>query len=307
MHFDYMKILRKSSLDIATYLPTFSAAASIFGCAALFLPLMIPRVASAVPVYTVIHQSDAFAFTGPSQTVGPQNTPIDFSFNDFTEFQNRNRGNVQARAGQGSLGITATASNNGLFAPQRQEVNAIFQFNTIFGSLGTDPVSVIMNLTLGGIVIPGNGGTYTVSVLAGLEGVPSARSGGSYSEVTGGGTQQDGMLSAFSDDGTDQAIATNPFLVPVNQPVQLFMMLSTSQVYSTVPGSIDFGSTMELSNLGDVFTIIGADGITVNSADAGIVNNRFGETVQAPEPGTLALFGIGVVGLVVIRQRRKAP
>jgi len=63
---------------------------------------------------------------------------------------------------------------------------------------------------------------------------------------------------------------------------------------------------MELSNLGDVFSIIGADGITVNSVDAGIVNNRFGQTAQVPEPGILALFGIGVVGLGAMRRRRTA-
>jgi len=197
MHFHYMSFFRNPPLNIAKWLPCCSTAALIFGGAALFLPLTVPRVASALPAFTVIHQSDAFAFTGPSQTIGPQNTPIDFSFNDFTDFQNRNRGNVQARAGEGSLGITATASNNGLFSPQRQEVNAIFQFHTIFGSQGTDPVSVILNLTLGGIVIPGNGGTYTVSVLAGLEGVPSSRSGGSYSELTGGEHNRMACLAHF--------------------------------------------------------------------------------------------------------------
>lgn len=286
---------------------SFFATALVCGAVALIFPLTVSHVASAAPVYSVIHQSDTFGNAGPSQVIGPRDTPIDFSFNGFTDFQERNTGNVQARAAQGSLGITAIASNNGGFtSPQRQEVNASFQFDTIFGSSGTSPIDVILNLTLSGIITPGNNNRHTVSVFAGPAGVPSSQSSGSYSEILGGPTIQDGLLSGFSDDGTDQTISTNPFTVSVNQPVSVFMQLFTGQPYAPIPGSIDFGGTMELSNVGDVFTIVGAQGITVNSLDAGIVNNRFGEQLSTvPLPAALPLFGTGLAAMGFIGWRRK--
>jgi len=47
------------------------------------------------------------------------------------------------------------------------------------------------------------------------------------------------------------------------------------------------------------------DGFTANSVSGQIVDNVFVGQGAVPEPGTLALFGIGLVGLLTSRRRKK--
>ena len=268
-------------------------------------------LAGAAPIYELDHFRDTFNSTvhAPGGDVGPQGTPIDYDFAfQSVHFLDRNFGEVHANVGAGSIGISARAFNNGQFAPQRQEVFASFTFDVIFGSAGSSPIDVVMNLDLSGSIDPGPLFS-TVQVRAGL---PSNFSSGSYSEnndPNSGSPFRDGMLSGFTANGATQSISTGILNVPVNVPVTMFMRLNTIQGYQPDDPRILFGDTMSLTTTGDVFTILGpnADGITVNSADAGIVDNRFGQTdfgMDVPEPGTLTLLGAGLAGLGWVRRRR---
>lgn len=273
--------------------------------------VLASAVAGAAPIYELDHFQDTFNSTvhAPGGDVGPQGTPIDYDFAfQSVQFQDKNFGEVHANVGPGSIGISARAFNNGLFAPQRQEVFASFTFDVVFGSAGSNPIDVVMNLDLSGAIDPGPLFS-TVQVRAGL---PTSFFSGSYSEnndPNSGSPFRDGMLSGFTANGATQSISTGTLSVPVNVPVTMFMRLNTIQGYQIEDPRIVFGDTLSLTTLGDVFTILGpnADGITVNSADAGIVDNRFGQTdlgQDVPEPGTLTLLGAGLVGIGWVRRGR---
>ncbi len=274
---------------------------------AIALALVLPAGVAAAPIYFVNHNADALGNTGPNETVGPQDTPIDYSFNGVTYFTGANTGNVQATVNQGTVGISARATNNGGFAPQRQEVVASFTFDTIFGSVGTNPIDVAMNLMISGQILNPPSFVYsTLEVVAGRIG--SGISSGGYRESATEPTIQNGMLSGFVADGSQQSISTAVFSVPVNVPVQLLLQLNTIQPYATTSPLIDFANTLTLSTIGDVFTILGGETITVNSVDAGIVNNQFSSAAVVPIPAALPLFagGLGLLGLLGWRRKRVA-
>ncbi len=281
------------------------------GAAAFAAIALSSSFARAAPIYELDHFRDTFNSTvhAPGGNVGPQGTPIDYDFAfQSVHFLDRNFGEVRANVNAGSIGIAARAFNNGQFAPQRQEVFASFTFDVVFGSAGNSPIDVVMNLDLSGSIDPGP----LFSTLQVRAGLPSNFSSGSYSEnndPTSGSPFRDGMLSGFTANGATQSISTGILNVPVNVPVTMFMRLNTIQGYQLDDPRILFGDTMSLTTTGDVFTILGpnADGITVNSADAGIVDNRFGQTdlgIDVPEPGTLTLLSAGLVSLGWARRRR---
>lgn len=273
------------------------------GIAALAMLPIMTLPSQAAPLYSLSHNSDAFGNTGPTDTIGPQGTPISYSFNGLTYITGANVGTVEANVGQGSMGIFGVAANDGRFAIQRQEVFTGFTFDVIFGSAGNDSINVALNLMLDGLIELGNAGSKTIEVFAGPNG--AIQTGDYIKYATDPFLTRIGLLSGFSDDGTEHSITTNVFSVPVNVPVNMMLGLRTGQTYSTIPGSISFGSTFSLSTIGDVFTIVGADGIDVNSVDAGIVNNRFGATA-VPAPATLPIFLVGLIGLgVTLRSLRR--
>ena len=183
--------------------------------AALVLLLWsIPTAASAGPIYTLVHNADAFGGTGPIDTIGPQGAPIDYDFAyQPTYFTGANYGEVHANVNPGSMGITARTFNNGLYAPQRQEVSAEFAFDVIFSSPGTENINVVMNMDLSGFIgVPDFYQTAFVRA-----GAPNAASSGTYTRYTNS-LNRNGMLSSFSADGTVQTIHTNPINVPVKRP-----------------------------------------------------------------------------------------
>lgn len=265
------------------------------------LALAIPTDAQAAPSYFLNHNADAYGNTGPIESAGPQATPIDYDF----EYQqtyflaNSNFGEVHANIDPGSIGIYALTDNKGVGAGQRQEVSASFDFDVVFSSPTSDPISTSLNLDLSGVVNPAFGALGGIQVLAGTT---SMYGSGAYSENPQPGiVVSEDMLAGFVDDGTVNSVST-PVLnnIPVNTIVRFKIELDTFLTYGPgVQSTIEFGSTFSLTTSGDVFTILGpnAGDISVDSEDAGIVNNRYG---QVPEPSSLVLLCLGVPGLLML-------
>lgn len=265
----------------------------------------LPATAAAAPVYTFNHFIDTYNSSAlAANNPGQQSSPIDYDFAyQSVHWQDKNFGEVHGHVHAGSLGIYAHAYNNGLYAPQRQEVGASFTFDVMFASPTSDPVDVVMNLALSGTISPPGGFRSTVSVAAGAQGINPA-SGGQFSRsgTASPATTSSGMLAGFVDDGSVQTISTAVMSVPVNVPVTMFIALSTVQPYHNANPVIDFGHTVSLASGGDVFTLLGpnAAGVTVDSVDAGIVDNQF--VAAVPLPGAAWLLA-GVV-LPLLRRRR---
>ncbi|AEF99878.1 hypothetical protein [Methylomonas methanica] len=89
----------------------------------------------------------------------------------------------------------------------------------------------------------------------------------------------------------------------------MLIAMKVASGYSTTAPVVDFGHTLSLATLGDVFTIAdaykGMD-IRVNSVDAGIVDNRFSRNANVPIPGMGPLIGLGLIGLWVRRFKAAA-
>ena len=258
---------------------------------------------SAAPVYILDHFQDTYNSTthAPGGDVGPQSTPIDYDFPfQSVHWQDKNYSEVHANIGPGSVGIFDRAYNVGVYAPQRQEVYATFQFDVQFDSAGSSPIDVVVNLQLSGMISEPHFLYSTVEVSAGL--VSGPYSWGNYSEISDPNSTsplRSGMLSGFTADGSVQQVSTGVLSnVPVNQPVPFFLTLKTSNPFTVEDPQISFGNTLSLSTTGDVFSVP-AD-ITVNSADANIVNNRY---QGIPEPASAMILTIGVSCLAARRRR----
>jgi hypothetical protein len=268
---------------------------------AITLALTSLQAAWAAPIYHVLHLQDTFNTTTLGGEVGPQGTPIDYDFayqevdafypEDPNLLQPRNLSEVHANVGQGFVGVFDRAFNNGVYAPQRQEVVATFLFDVFFGSGTSDPIDVSMNLELSGQIF-GTGLSH-VNILAGASSHGAlGQSGGSYAEVNGD-IIQSGMLASFSANGAVQPLSTGLLQnIPVNVPVQFVLQLSTINGFHPTNPRISFNNALNLATGDDVFAV--PAGITVDSTDANIVNNSF----AIPEPSTLALWAIGMTGLL---------
>lgn len=270
----------------------------------------LPCGAAAASIYSVYHNADAYGQTGPIETVGPQGTPIDYDFGyQGTYVAAANFGEVRADVNPGAIGIYARTINLGGYAVQRQEVTASYTFDALFSSPTNDPISVILNLDLSGQIQAATGGG-TVQVFVGTANQAGIqRSLGTYDRNNGVITK-DGMLSSFVDSGTKRTVSTGTFVqVPVNVPTGFEITLKTTQGYFPWENHvISFGNTLNLTTLGDVFTILGpnAAAVRVDSVDAGIVDNRFGRVSGVPEPSSITLLGLGGVGLLGLGWRRRS-
>ncbi|MCG6856896.1 MAG: hypothetical protein LJE67_02390 [Salaquimonas sp.] len=274
-------------------------------CAALasLVVLLSPATGDATTTYSFTHNADGYGSTGPIESVGPQNTPIDYSFSGVTYFTGANSSDVSAHVGPGSIGISSQTHNNGGYAVQRQEITARVQFDVLFESAASGTVSVAMNLLLSGMVDPTAYLYSTVIVEAGKTMGVGQHSSGQFSEI-GIPTPSDpnpirtGMLASFVDDGTEQSISTLPFEVELNQLTTLYIALSTIQPYATDDPSISFGDTLKLTTLGDIFTNPGGSSFTDITVNGDFISDNRLNTVPLPAALPLLAAGFGLLSLM---------
>lgn len=281
---------------------------TVFLLAAFASVASMPSV-QAGSIYRLQHFIDTYNSStyAPGGNIGPQATPISYNYN-FQPISpgSANYGEVRGNVSRGSIGIRSRAYNNGRYAPARAEIYASYTFDVFFASVSNDPISVVMNFDLAGQVLGSRGyGTLDTNVYAGGSRVGSGRYYQNLNPNTGSGISRNGMLSGFSANGTEQTVSTGAFSVAANQNVTITMQLHTIQGYDIGNPTIAFGNTFNLATSGDVFTILGpnAGGVSVNSSDAGIVNNRFAGVTAVPEPSSILLWSLGLVGATFTRRR----
>jgi hypothetical protein len=205
------------------------------------------------------------------------------------------------------------------------------------GVFGAIPFSVFAVSDASGryddVVISGPAGFVTTSINMYLEGsliveVPSLTAGSgasaavSVSTLVNGQSIGTGVLSIYQNALNPPAIGqalgmltdwrafgaiTSPsFVVPTNVPFTVYVGLQTSiggvgfggDAFKTTANS-GFLGTLTFATDGPVFSL--PDGYTVNSVDAGIIDNTF----AVPEPSTLALANIGILAALAYAARRR--
>ena len=163
-------------------------------------------------------------------------------------------------------------------------------YHAIFGSWPSVSAGVNFSVQVDGASGSGDGGSYGLSYSNGIASAPNAS----------------GMLVGFNG---SMDLKTRVFTLPVNVPIPIALYLDTvAQVQVdfadafVTSANTDFGSTLTFATDRPVFDL--PAGYTVNSVEAGIVNNVF--TPAVPEPGSAGLLALGLAGLSLLRARARA-
>lgn len=145
---------------------------------------------------------------------------------------------------------------------------------------------------------------FSVSIIS--DGVSFGSDGGWHTLLNsnaGAPVNESGLLVGF--DG-NMSFTTKQMALPVNRPftVSIVLSVASSVEYNfeepsfIIEANTDANHTLTFAADRPVFDL--PDGYTVNSASAGIVNNRY----TAPEPATISLVAAGSLTLLDDRRRR---
>ena len=232
----------------------------------------------------------------------------------------------RAASGVDAFGLHASASVNGsnvAAGPETRDFIAGSQARVTFadvviaGPAGAGPIQTSINLHLSGTqalasyvsATPDFLSRVNSNVFIGVTDGGNNRDGGnrSLSHINGVPIppNQNGMLMGYTGSGNVQ---TRMFTLLVNTPFSLSLSIGTTARIgvafsdSYVTGALsDFGNTLSFATDRPVFRL--PAGYTVNSADAGIVNNTFSTPVPEPASAVLAALGLVLVGARVRRRR----
>jgi hypothetical protein len=268
------------------------------GLAALFMAVMAPGASAATFSALVSHDgSDVDSCTATSPG-GASGGPISAA----TDCIGHGAGSATASASYGHVG----ASANGLDLATGNFSTAGSAFligDLIFTSLDPNALTtnVSLNLNFDGTLTATNSAVAEVQARSVLFG----NTIGALSVEDAAGTFI--CSSTFSGIGCGSthagAISSASLLVPLNVSLQFFMSIDVSAGGGSIgtSGSADFSNSLDFPIGSDVFSL--ANGVTVNSADLRIVNNRF--EAATPLPAALPLFAACLCGLSLLGWRRK--
>lgn len=205
-----------------------------------------------------------------------------------------------AMAEEGQLKCTSYALSNGSFFVDGRSSYGQASFlieDLVFSSPNNDPIDTTVNFDLDGLFErvglngPEEQAFNKVEIWVNFRGFGQQGSYSVFEGQDGSGVYQfteepTGFLAGLSGDVIATTISLDYQNVPVNQPLSMSVSLTAlSAAYKfTCSSTSNFGSTLSFATSGDVFDV--PAGVTVNSQEGGIMNNRFGGAPVGVESST---------------------